>query len=474
VIAGRWSRRLAILAGRHDVPGAVLGILRVRQGDTDELIEIPYGMLNTATQVPVTADSLFQIGSITKVWTTTVVMQLVDEGRLKLDVPLCGVLSELRLADADVTRQLTMRHLLTHTSGIDGDVFTDTGRGDDCLERYTGQLAGVSQLSPPGATWSYCNSGFVLAGRVIERLCGASWDRVMRDRLFTPLALKHTVTLPEDALLHRVAAGHVAGAGGRLTRAPVWQLPRSIGPAGLITSSAADVLTFARMHLAGGAGPDGRTVLSAAAAAQMAERQVDLPDKHTSGDSWGLGWERATWDGQLVLGHDGTTIGQAAFLQLLPTDGLAVVLLTNGGRADDLYQDLFREIFAELADVTMPSPLQPAPLAHTVTAVRHVGRYERAGCRIEISMRDGRSWLRRTATGPLAELARERSRDAELVAADGSGDLFVIRYPGERRWTPVTFYSVGLGAWYLHQDGRATPMVDSGARTLADPSRANR
>ena len=71
-------------------------------------------------------------------WTATVVMQLVDEGLLDLDAPIVEVLPELRLADPDVTKRVTMRHLLTHTSGIDGDVFTDTGRGDDCLERYVG------------------------------------------------------------------------------------------------------------------------------------------------------------------------------------------------------------------------------------------------------------------------------------------------------------------------------------------------
>ena len=73
-----------------------------------------------------------------------------------------------------------MRHLLTHTSGIDGDVFTDTGRGDDCLEKYVELLADVAQNHPLGATWSYCNSGCSLLGRVIEKLTGKTWDQAMR------------------------------------------------------------------------------------------------------------------------------------------------------------------------------------------------------------------------------------------------------------------------------------------------------
>ena len=114
---------------------------------------------------------------MTKVWTATVVMQLVDEGKLDLDAPIVDVLPELRLADADVAQQVTMRHLLTHTSGIDGDVFTDTGRGDDCLEKYVAQLDEAAQNHPLGATWSYCNSGFSLAGRVIEKLTGRDVGR---------------------------------------------------------------------------------------------------------------------------------------------------------------------------------------------------------------------------------------------------------------------------------------------------------
>ena len=131
---------------------------------TDELVEAAYGVLNKDTGVEATTDSVFQIGSISKVWTATVVMQLVDEGLLDLDAPISEVLPELRLADPDVTKQVTMRHLLTHTSGIDGDVFTDTGRGDDCIEKYVAQLDEVAQNHPLGATWSYCNSGFVADG----------------------------------------------------------------------------------------------------------------------------------------------------------------------------------------------------------------------------------------------------------------------------------------------------------------------
>src|SRR3954447_4172956 len=307
--AAHWQHRLAALAARHKVPGATLGILRLDSGGEDEVVTAAYGLLSKTTGVEVTDDSVFQIGSITKVWTATVALQLVDDGRLELDTPVAEVLPDLRLTDPDVTKQVTLRHLLNHTSGIDGDVFTDTGRGDDCLEKYVALLEEAGQNHPLGATWSYCNSGFSLIGRVIEKVTGKTWDAAMRERLFEPLGLTHTVTLPEEALLFRTAVGHMGDAGADPVPTPVWGLPRPVARAGLISAPAADVLGFARLHLAGGVTPDGTRLLSEASATAMAELQAEVPDKYSLGDSWGLGWIRYGWDGHRLIGHDGNTLG---------------------------------------------------------------------------------------------------------------------------------------------------------------------
>ena len=446
-----WQRRLAVLAEKHGVPGATLGILRVGE-PADEVGLAAYGVLNAGTGVETTTDSVFQIGSLTKVFTATLAMQLAGQGRLDLDAPVADVLPELRLADDEATKRVTVRHLLTHTSGIDGDVFTDTGRGDDCLERYVAGLRDVAQNHPVGATWSYCNSGFSLAGRVIERLTGGTWDQALRERLLTPLGLDRTGTLPEEALLHRAAVGHLSTG-----RTPVWGLPRAIGPAGLISSTVADVLTFARLHLTGGVTAGGQRLLSESGVAEMAGRQAELPDRHTFGDSWGLGWARMTWDSQRVIGHDGNTIGQAAFLRLLPGAGLAVALLANGGHTTDLYEELYAEIFAEVAGVTMTPSLQPPATAPEVDVSALVGRYERAGQRIDVFDAPGGPRVRVTATGPLAELIPEPAREYPMVPVEQ--DLFVIREPGVLTWSPMTFFALPTGERYVHHGVRATPKV---------------
>jgi dipeptidyl aminopeptidase/acylaminoacyl peptidase/CubicO group peptidase (beta-lactamase class C family) len=458
-----WERRLAKLAAEHGVPGAQLGILRLgRNGTADELVETAYGVLNARTQQPVSTDALFQIGSITKVWTATVAMALVDEGLLELDAPVAEVLPELRLADPDVTKQVTVRHLLNHTSGIDGDVFTDTGRGDDCLEKYVEILGDAGQNHPLGATWSYCNSGFALLGRVIEKATGTTWDQAMRERLFTPLGLDHTVTLPEEALLFAAAVGH-DDQDGELVPAPAWQLPRSIGPAGLVTSTVADVLAFARMHLTGGVAPAGTRLLSEESAAAMAAHQADLPDKLVLGDSWGLGWIRFGWDGHRLIGHDGNTLGQAAFLRVLPDretgGGLAVALLTNGGHTRDLYEDLYREVFAEVAGLEMPRPFAPPAEPVEVDVAPYVGRYERTSVIMEVESGPEGPLLRTTLTGPLAELVPDPVEEHPLVPAGPA--LFAVKPPEAETWAPVTFYELPTGERYVHFGVRATPRVDT-------------
>jgi dipeptidyl aminopeptidase/acylaminoacyl peptidase/CubicO group peptidase (beta-lactamase class C family) len=455
-----WERRLAVLAERHKVPGASLGILRLGgDGRPDEVVEAAYGYANYPARIETTTDTLFQIGSITKVWTATLAMQLVDEGKLDLDAPVADVLPELRLADAKVAETVTMRHLLAHTSGIDGDVFTDTGRGDDCLEKYVALLSEQKQNHPLGATWSYCNAGFVLAGRVVEKITGLTWDAALREKIYAPLGLTHTVTLPEEALLLRTAAGHI-DVSAEPVLAPVWMPPRSLGPAGLICSTPADVLAFARMHLTGGLAADGARVLSAASTAAMTGFQADVPDRYLLGDSWGIGWIRFGWDGRRLVGHDGNTIGQAAFLRVLPEAGLAVTLLTNGGNTRDLYEDLYREIFAELAGVRMQTPITPPAEPVETDITPHLGRYERAGTLVEILASadeiDGPA-LRTTVTGPLAAVTPEPIQTYPMHAI--GQDLYVVREPEARSWVPLTFYALATGERYVHFGARATPKV---------------
>ena len=447
----RWRLRLVELADRHRAPGASLAVL-----SGEEVTALATGVLHTGTGVPATTDSLFQIGSITKVYTATVLMRLIDQTLATVDTPVVEILPTFRVADPEVTEQLTLRQLLTHSSGISGDFFHDTGCGDDCLVRYVRDCADLPQSHPLGATLSYCNTGYIIAGRVIEVLTGTVWDAALANQLADPLGLTHTWTLPEDVLRFRAAMGHLtAPDGGKPQPAPRWYGMRSVGPAGLVCATASDVVGLARLHLDRGRAADGTPVLSPSRVAEMQRPQVRMPNPHGISDHWGLGWALYDWDGRRVYGHDGDTIGQSAFLRVVPDAGVAVALLTNSDTAGAFHHQLITELLAELCDLAVPPPLQPPADPPQVDPHRHAGVYQRVGTRIEAIVHDGRLVLHVMPTGELAHLAPRY--DLRLVPL--AEDLFVGQPANSTRWVSSYFYPLPDGRSYLHDGSRATPRV---------------
>jgi CubicO group peptidase (beta-lactamase class C family) len=137
--------RLDALARQHGVPGATLAV-----GLDGELLDFATGVINVNTGVATTPTSVFQIGSNTKLFTATLVMQLVDSGAVDLDQPVRRYLPDFSLADPTGTEQITVRQLLTHSSGIQGDYFKGFGRGDEAIERLVASLIDIDLVHPPG------------------------------------------------------------------------------------------------------------------------------------------------------------------------------------------------------------------------------------------------------------------------------------------------------------------------------------
>ncbi|WP_405621723.1 serine hydrolase domain-containing protein [Streptomyces sp. NBC_00076] len=381
-----WQSRLDELRAKHHVPAASLAVLV--DGAVHELAS---GVLHRGTGVEATTDSVFQMGSIAKVYTATLIMQLADSGQLDLDAPVVDVLPEFSVADPEVARAITTRRLLSHTSGLTCDFTHDSGRGDDCLAKYVEAAKGVALDCPPGEALSYSSIGYNVLGRIIEVVTGKVWDEALKDLLFTPLGLDHTMTLPEEALRFRAAMSHLGEPGQEPDPAPSWDLmPRSAGPYGRVIATAGDLARLARMHLAGGVAEDGTRVLSEETVALMQRRVVDSPDKWSvSADGWGLGWTLYDWNGVQGYGHDGASIGQYGYLRVVPSAGVAVALLTNGGGARELYAALYRELLAELVGVTMPDAFTPPAKPPVVDFAPLVGTYRREGVVITVTERDG-------------------------------------------------------------------------------------
>ncbi|WBQ07529.1 serine hydrolase domain-containing protein [Kribbella sp. CA-293567] len=419
--------RLPALLAEHQVPGTAVGVLF-----GGEVIDHAAGVLSTATAVEATPDSVFQIGSITKVWTTTLVLQLVDEGKVDLDRPLRDYLPEFKIGDEAAAAVITVRQLLSHTSGFEGDIFNETGKGDDAVEKFAASLNEVGQLFGPGEMFSYNNAAFAMLGRLIEVLREKPFDTALRDHLLTPLGLTHSATDPYEAILHRAAVGHLRPTPDAApVPAPFWGMTRGMAPAGaMLAMRPRDLLAFAKMHLDSGTAADGTAVLSPAAVKAMQEPQVKLPSLGLMGDAWGLGWEIFDWDGTTVIGHDGGTIGQSAFLRIVPEHGLAVTVLTNGGDAIELYKAVMGHLVEELAGLDLPAlptpPAEPVPM----NTDRFLGTYSCDVADFTVRQDDeGKVWLDQTPKGMFAELGPAPD-PVELVGRDEQSLIALVTENG--------------------------------------------
>ena len=337
---------------RSGVPGASIGVEHDGAADA-----AGFGVTSIEHPLEVDAETLFQIGSITKTVTGTLALQLVEKGELGLDAPIRRYLPTLRLADDDVAEHVTTRHLLTHTGGWYGDYFADPSRGDDALERILPELAELPQLAPLGQVWSYCNSGFYIAGRVIEVLTGKAFESAARELVLEPLGMSRSFFFSEEVLSHRFAVGHRDEDGQTIVARP-WALARAASVAGGITSNVRDLLRYARFHLGQEPGP-----LTQESISIMREPQIETGDRDMA-----LTWFVREVEGVALAEHDGGTNGQMARLMLAPEAGFALAILTNHSPAgNDMLRELSRVALRLYLGVEEPEPepidLSPEQLA---------------------------------------------------------------------------------------------------------------
>jgi CubicO group peptidase (beta-lactamase class C family) len=372
---------LDALAAHHNVPGAMLSIY-----DGERTVDLVTGVANNETGVEVTPETLFQIGSITKVYTATLMMRLVDHGKIDLDAPVLSYVPSFQLSNEQQAEAITPRHLLTHSSGIVGDYHADFGEGDDCLERYVASLKDKEIVHEPGLMLSYSNAGFELAGRVIETVCGKPFDEVFAEELLAPLGLRSTTVDPRAMLRYRYAVGHRATTSPPSVPAEVLMYRSTVPAGGRTSATAADVIRFARIHIDQGRAPDGSRVVSEESMKAM--RTPTLPLHSYEGCSIGLGWLVWDWDGVQCVFHTGGTINQLSWVCVLPERRFAVCLLTNSDTGGLLWMELGRWIFRTFAGIEMPTLPKPAAESLSLDLARYAGSYERTTQRLDIEARD--------------------------------------------------------------------------------------
>lgn len=344
---------------RWGVPGAAIGILR-----DGEAAFASFGVASLETQQPVTPETLFRVASISKPFTATLVMTLVNDGLLDLDTPIAEYLPGVALSDGPAAwqRAITMRHLMSHTAGIHCEVALDAdAMGDDALAKAIAGYGALHQWGAPGAIMSYGNTGFWLAGYVAATILGSSFEDAMRERVFAPLGLERTVYTAEEAIVYPVALGHrptsLAGSEHELIRS--YAYPRARRPSGGVISTVVDLLRFAGWHMGTGVGNAGTGIhLSPELRDAMRDPLVRL--READAEAWGIGWNlMPANDGTVVIGHGGSYGGFQTQLTLVPERGWAVAILTNSARGGMANAEIEQWLLAhDLGlDVADPEPV---------------------------------------------------------------------------------------------------------------------
>lgn len=428
------------------VVGAQLAVF-----DGEKSAEFATGMANRELGLAVTTDTLFQLGSVTKLFNASLIMTLVDDGTLSLDKPVKTWIPDFKLADRDATERITLRHLLSMTSGIDNGPYDDYGRGDDALGRYVAALADIPHVFAPGTAFGYSNAGINVAGLVAQRAKGKSWEALLDERILKPLGLKHSANFAEDLLYHSVAMGYAYGKGAsEPARVPKWAGSRSGAPAGgTLCSSAGDLIRLARMFLAGGKTPEGPRLISARGIETMHTPQVTLPNRIMA-QKWCIGPYWKQWDGQVLYGHSGTNLGGSSMLLCCPAKNFAIATIANVPRQGyPLADRIFDTVFPEVFGIAKPA----APRPNTVTPVkvdldRFKGRFRSWEITIVFAAEEGR--LSAKIYTRAAGEAGQPVLTSELIPL--GGDRFLPADPamgGNRGWD-VAFWGDDGGGRATH------------------------
>lgn len=393
-----------------------------------------FGYSDRAGKIATTPDSGYRVASITKLFTATALLQLRDDGALELDDRLSDHLPWFDPPTEANSRPITLRHLLTHTSGLPREAplpYWNDGRfpDRDALRELT---ASLPPTLPPETAWKYSNLGFALAGEVIAAVSGMPYGEFVKRRILEPLDMSDShIDTPE-----LVDPAIADGFGRRLPNGSREASPhsdcRALAPAANLTTTALDLARFARLHFRDGPA-GGEQILSGATLREMQRVHWLDPDWQRG---WGLGFGVVRHNGHSYLGHGGALRGYRSSLQLRPHDRVAVIVLTNADDGDP-------ESFSERAFAWLAPHIGGSGDGDESEAERrygaYLGRYRNSWADFQVLLLDGTlAIFVPTAPDPLTTLgALEPAGEHTFVLRSDNGfgsrdEQVVFELEGER------------------------------------------
>ncbi|SEC28301.1 serine hydrolase [Streptomyces sp. TLI_105] len=399
---------LAELALLHGVPGAQVAVWRdglLRTAETGEE--------EAGSGRPVTVETAFPLGSLTKPFTATLAALLVADGDVDLDEPLAEQLGELRAGP-----EFTLRQVLSHTAGLAAN--TAEPPVGTTRARWLARHAAEPVVHEPGTVFSYSNPGYVIAGRLVEEITGLDWAEAVRTMLLRPLG--HDAAAP-------TALGHLVRPDAPPRPIREQSVPPLEDPAAGLRVSARDLAVFGAAHL--GLGPGGG-LLDAATARAMREDVTEglAVGAHGLADGWGAGWSRyGAW-----FGHDGTGDGAWSHLRVDPSTRTVVALTANGSSGARLWESLLGRLRGTGLEVG-DHPRDTGGAESVPAPQECAGHYANGDWSCRVEAEDGDLLLSVAGAAPVRLLVGE---DLSFRTPSGGGPRAAMPYLGRFLRDPAT------------------------------------
>lgn len=411
------------------VPGVGLAIVRGSQ------IVHMRGFGDDGAGQPVTPQTSFLLGSMSKAFTALAVMQLVEQGRVDLDAPVQRYLPWFQVADVGASPRITVRHALHHTTGLATRTAHASG-APRSIAAHVRALAGATLAHAPGAVHEYASPNYLVLGAVIEQVAGQPYADYIEQKIFAPLAMEHSFTAQEVAMQRGMARGHRYWFGFPRPVVPPHEADRL--PTAALIASAEDLGHFLSMQLGRGQ-YGGNALLSPDGVARMHSVGVQ-----GEGFGYGMGWRSSPIGGVPAVHHGGALSHFRGKLVLLPGADWGVVVLTNVGSALPVGSTAHR-MADNIAANLVGQPLPPAdPSLSRVYLALALAVAVLTWLQIRDILRLG-VWRQRVSLRPRRAVWIELAREFLIPLALLLGLPHVLELP----WTEMLHWLPDIGAWMV-------------------------
>ncbi len=452
---GRLAEILAPVAARAQAEvaaGRVPGLSIAVVDDQRVVWARGFGLADPERKLPATAETVYRVGSVSKLFADLAAMRLVEAGKLDLDAPIQSAIPGLAPANP-YGKPITLRLLMSHRAGLVRE--TPIGSYFDAEPPDLGMtvmsLNDTALVAEPDTVTKYSNAGVAAVGLAVESVDGRPFEVVVRDDIFKPLGMATADFERNPAIDDRLAAGLMWSLDGRTWRAPEFALGTS--PAGNLYASALDLSKALAMLFAEGRGPSGPIV-----------RPETLRSMYepVSGGPFGLGFQLGKLGGRKRIGHGGAVYGFSTEVAALPEEKLGVVVIANRDVSNALVNDIAQEVLARLLADRGGEPFEPRPAATALPAglaQKLEGSYRDATNGVVFDARGSRLYSRPLKGGLTGEVRRRDDGSLAVDDAIALGPPFTIAPDGSLKWGARSLRRLGNGGRPAPSTSRFDPLI---------------